>query len=65
MVRLTIINILGQEVKTLVNREQNPGIYTYSWDGRDMNGGILNSGIYFAVIDHQLSRDIIKITYLK
>ena len=65
LVRLTIINILGQEVKTLVNREQDPGIYTYSWDGRDMNGGILNSGIYFAVINHQSSRDIIKITYLK
>ena len=64
-VKLSIINILGQRVKTLVNADQDLGVYSYSWNGRDMNGAELNSGIYFAVIDHGSSRDILKITYLK
>jgi hypothetical protein len=65
MVNLSIVNLLGQKVKTLVNNIQESGNYSYKWDGKDMNGVNLQSGIYFAVISRKSDSDIIKITYLK
>ena len=44
---LTIFNILGQKVKTLVDEEKNPGNYQVIWDGKDRNGNEVSSGIYF------------------
>lgn len=44
---LEIYNLVGQLVKTLVNREQKAGNYLVSWDGRDENKKLMPSGIYF------------------
>ncbi|MCK6621663.1 MAG: T9SS type A sorting domain-containing protein [Calditrichia bacterium] len=44
---LKIYNILGQEIKTLVNEIQNEGIYTVEWDGTDWQGSEVAGGIYF------------------
>jgi len=46
-VSLKIYNILGQEVRTLVNEQQPAGNYRVLWDGRDSSGKDLSSGIYF------------------
>lgn len=65
LVNLNIINLLGQKVRTLVNTTQTPGEYYYTWDGKDINGVSLQSGIYFAVINRESGRDVLKITFLK
>jgi hypothetical protein len=44
---LKIYNVLGQEIKTLVNETQTYGPKTVVWDGRDNQGRFLSSGIYF------------------
>jgi hypothetical protein len=44
---------------------QTPGSYTYRWNGKDENGIDLNSGMYFAIINRESGRNILKITYLK
>jgi hypothetical protein len=44
---LNIYNILGQEVRTLVDEVQEPGYYTATWDGRDNHGRQAVSGVYF------------------
>lgn len=46
-ISLKIYNILGQEVKTLVNREHMPREYVATWDGKDRSGNDVSSGIYF------------------
>jgi len=46
-VRLEIFNVLGQQVKTLVNEYQNAGNYDVIWDGLNNNGSSVASGIYF------------------
>jgi hypothetical protein len=46
-VSLKVYNILGQEVKTLVEKDQAPGYYSVKWDGRDSMGEEMTSGIYF------------------
>ena len=44
---LKIFNLLGQEVKTLVDELKEPGYYTVTWDGKDSSGGEVASGVYF------------------
>ncbi|MBO8131799.1 MAG: T9SS type A sorting domain-containing protein [Candidatus Marinimicrobia bacterium] len=45
-VKLVIYNILGQEVRTLVNSKHNAGRYVYIWDGKDNSNRPVPSGIY-------------------
>ncbi len=45
-VTLKIFNILGQEIKTLINQEQEPGNYQIMWDGTNNLGIKVSSGIY-------------------
>ena len=44
---LKIYNILGQLVRTLVDKEKAPGNYNVVWDGKDDSGKEVSSGIYF------------------
>ena len=46
-VSLKIYNILGQEVRVLVDEDQGPGYYTVTWDGRDNASHEVSSGVYF------------------
>jgi len=45
-VTLKIFNLLGQEVITLVNKEQPIGAYTVQWDGKDSFGRQAATGVY-------------------
>ena len=44
---LTIYNILGQKVRTLVDEYKLSGEYKVVWDGKDDKGKSVSSGIYF------------------
>jgi hypothetical protein len=44
---LTIYNILGQKIRTLVDEPQKPGTYEVIWDGKNHQGDDVASGIYF------------------
>ena len=46
-VRLAIYNLLGQQVRTLVNQNQISGSHTVVWDGRNDAGEVVTSGMYF------------------
>jgi len=43
---LKIYNILGREVKTLVNENKTAGYYSVKWDGTNTSGIKVSSGIY-------------------
>ena len=45
-VRLTLYDLRGRLIKTLVDREQEPGTYAVHWDGRDELDRTVGSGIY-------------------
>ncbi|MCH7722215.1 MAG: M4 family metallopeptidase [Bacteroidetes bacterium] len=45
-VRLTIYNLLGQVVTTLVSEELSAGNYNVIWNGTDNNGLQVSSGVY-------------------
>ena len=44
---LSIYNIMGQKVNTLVDQYQTAGYRTVRWDGKDDTGEEVSSGIYF------------------
>jgi len=46
MVTLTIYNMMGQHVVTLVDTEQESGYYVAEWDGKDRSGQNVSTGIY-------------------
>ncbi|MBL7093795.1 Ig-like domain-containing protein, partial [candidate division KSB1 bacterium] len=46
-VQLTIYNILGQKVKTLVDKVCLTGSYSVLWDGTDQVGSGVSAGLYF------------------
>ena len=46
-VNMIVYDVLGKEVKTLVNENRNAGTYTINWDGRNNNGTMVTSGLYF------------------
>jgi hypothetical protein len=45
-VRLQLFNLLGQEIRTLVDEEQDAGAHTVTWDGTDNTGRAAASGVY-------------------
>jgi hypothetical protein len=45
-VKLEVFNILGQSVKTLLDERRTPGSYRVEWDGTDVSGNRVSSGIY-------------------
>jgi len=59
-VKLSIYDILGREMATLVNEEMYPGEYSVVWDARQ-----LASGIYFARIESSESVKSIRLVLLK
>ena len=46
-VEVTVYNVLGEKVVTLVNEVQPAGYYTVQWNGRDSRNQTAPSGLYF------------------
>lgn len=46
IVDLSIYNMLGQRIRTLVHQVQNAGSYTVQWDGKNEFGTPVASGVY-------------------
>jgi len=46
-VNLSVYNVLGQQVKTLVNDFMRAGNQSVTWDGTDNTGHQVGSGVYF------------------
>lgn len=49
-VQLSVYNLFGQLVRTLVNEERTPGVHEINWDGRNEEGIVVPSGVYFYTV---------------
>ncbi|MFZ2324192.1 MAG: alpha-amylase family glycosyl hydrolase [Ignavibacteriaceae bacterium] len=65
IVTLKIYDILGREVKTLVNQEQNNGTYEVNWNGDNEFGNKVSTGVYFYKIDAGTYSDVKKMLLIK
>jgi hypothetical protein len=46
-VALNVYNLLGQQVRTLLDKEMDAGTHSVEWDGTNDAGGKVASGVYF------------------
>jgi hypothetical protein len=64
-VELCVYDVQGREVRRLVDRSVAPGEHTVLFDGRDLHGNPLPSGIYFVRLDTENLLQVRQITLLK
>jgi len=64
-VKLTIYDILGNTIRTLVNKKQEHGTYRVYWDGTDQQGNEIASGIYFYELLSGNQRQVKKLLYIR
>ena len=65
-VKIQIFNIYGQHVKTLYDREQNPGMYSTNWNGQNDYGETVSSGVYFCRLAlNEQNVETIRVVFLK
>jgi len=50
LVTITVFDMRGSRVATLVNERQDPGIRSYRWNGTDDNGNGVAAGVYIYTI---------------
>ncbi|TET94788.1 MAG: T9SS type A sorting domain-containing protein, partial [Candidatus Zixiibacteriota bacterium] len=62
---LSIYNILGQRVKTLVDEVQIPSTHVVSWNGTDRFGRRVASGVYFYRLERGDDSETKKMVLLK
>jgi hypothetical protein len=62
---LKIFNILGEEIRTLVDEQREAGYHRVRWDGKDKNGNPVASGIYLYKLQAENFSDVKKMSLLR
>jgi len=65
MVKLTIYDMLGKEVVTLVNQAEEAGYKSVDWNGLNQHGQLVSTGIYFYRIQANHFSQIRKMVFIK
>jgi len=53
-IKISIFNLLGQEVCTIVDNQRSPGKYNIHWNGRDKYANPVTKGIYICQMKSDL-----------
>ncbi|RKY55039.1 MAG: hypothetical protein DRP89_04060, partial [Candidatus Neomarinimicrobiota bacterium] len=64
-VSLRVYNLLGKEVRVLINKQLTAGKYNLLWDGKDQSGNPVSSGIYFYILDTQNFQQVKKMISIR
>ena len=64
-IRLSIYNIKGEMVRSLVNSNLVPGAYNIRWNGKTDSGLNMPAGMYFIELEGSNFRETGKMIYLK
>ena len=64
-VSLSIYNLMGQEIKTLINSYHSAGFYSVKWDGTNNQGMKVASGIYIYIMRAGNFVDVKKLIFIQ
>ncbi len=64
-VRLVIYDLWGNRIRTIVDYKQNPGTFRVYWDGKDQQGNVVSSGIYFYALTADEQRQVKKLLFIR
>ena len=62
---LSIIDLKGAKINTLFKGKKSKGMYQFAWDGKDVKGNQVVSGIYFVLLHSKHNTESQKIILLK
>ena len=62
---LTVFDVRGRELVTLINTVMTPGTHDIIWDGRDKNGEQADGGVYLARLTTDHFNQTIKMVFLR
>jgi endonuclease/exonuclease/phosphatase family metal-dependent hydrolase len=65
VVQLSVYNLQGQKVRTLVSGQMNPGHHAITWNGQDNAGKIVPSGVYLYKLGVNGFEQTRKMTFMK
>ena len=65
MVNITIYDMMGRNVKTMVNSQQNTGFKSIQWDATNDAGAPVSAGLYLYTIESKQFRQTKKMVLLK
>jgi flagellar hook assembly protein FlgD len=60
-----VFNVLGEEVRTLVDGHQKANTYQVTWDGKDADGKSVASGVYFCTLKAGEFSQTAKMVFMK
>jgi len=64
-VNLSVFDLQGRQIKTLVHQKQDAGHYAVTWNGTDGGGDRVASGVYFIQMEAKGYRAVIEMLYTK
>ena len=64
-VSITIYNVQGKSIQSLVNQNQGAGFHQINWNGKDEKGISMPAGMYFYTIQTEKFKDTKKMILLK
>ncbi len=64
-VHMVIYDIKGRQIQSMELMAQQPGWYEYVWNGRNTNGQVVSTGLYFCRLHAGSYSETIKMVYLK
>jgi flagellar hook assembly protein FlgD len=62
---LVLYDVLGRQVRTLVDGDVIPGEQAVTWDGVSDAGGSVPSGVYIARLESGGSEQVIRILFVR
>jgi hypothetical protein len=64
-ISIKIYDVTGRLIKTLIDGQKEPGVYTIVWNGEDESGKKVGTGVYFCKFKAGEKQTIRKIIYVK
>jgi hypothetical protein len=64
-VQVVIFDLLGREVRTLVDKDAKAGYHSIVWDGKDRSGQTVASGVYLYQMSAGNFREVKKLTLVR
>jgi len=64
-VKITVFNIKGQKIKTLISEKQSAGWHTVIWDGTNLNGDLESNGTYIVQVEANGRKAVMQMMLLR
>ena len=62
---ISVFDLNGRLISNIYSNDQLPGVYTYTWSGKDKTGQLVSSGVYFIQVKSGSNLHNQKVAFMK